>query len=107
LRGPPYSTNFFVGTILAGMTHTLTFNALDTIVIKSITVVSETTGAFDQAFQVTDLATGVNMIYQSSLSGPFSIQVEPNIVLPVGAALVLGNTGADMDWFVSGFSLSP
>jgi hypothetical protein len=101
-----YSTLFFSGHVTAGTPVTVPLSTLTgTIVIRTLRVICDTTFA-GMGFAV-DVNGGPHYAFAEALAGPFTDTDTSPTVWPDGFDMLLNCTGADMDFWISGYLLTP
>lgn len=100
-----YSTLFFSGTVPNGVTTGVPLAGLGgTIIIRTVRVVCAS--SLPSLSWAVSVPAGPNFYYAQGLAGPFTDVEEYRDVWPAGFDMNLNCTGADMDFWVSGYHLT-
>jgi hypothetical protein len=101
-----YSRLFFKGLVLDGIAATVPLaSSAGTVVIRTVRVVYP--GSLPVVSWGVSDSTGVIFLYAAGLAGPFSDVQEGRDVWPAGVDMTLSCTGADMNFWVTGYLLTP
>jgi len=101
-----YSTLFFSGTVPNGVTTPVPLASLGgTIIIRTVRVICAS--SLPSLSWAVSVPSGPNFLYAQGVGGPFSDVQEARDVWPPGFDMDLNCTGADMDFWISGYLLTP
>lgn len=101
-----YSKLFFSGTVADGVTTGVPLSSYTgTLIIRTVRVVCAS--SLPSLSWAVSVAAGPNFYYAQNLAGPFTDVEEYRDVWPPGFDMNLNCTGSDMDFWLSGYELTP